>query len=462
MIASLVVLLATPSPTIGQAGEPIRVRSTDGLVAAVENAGAGDRIELAAGVYLLKGSLTLGSDVTLVGAGPGETILQNDPGWSPDTTDRPDNETRYDSADRTAYLFDIPWKTKNVTLEGMTLKSGTARGSLHGAVLAGRTENLVLKNLAIGPFRWSGVRTFVCRGGSITRCTFTDAGGKMRVTKGSTGAAIFLTYAQDLEIAHNRFVTTDEHPANVFGIKGRGVKSSTVHHNTIRSNFAIEMPFENDQNVEIHHNYLGGVVSIPKHAGGMKMEESDLAFHIHHNYFTTSYSIEGPRNGVLIESNVFDFDAQSDGGNLISCFGRVAAPGPLIFQDNLVRNPGRGVLWSGPNYGRVTVRNNKIVGRKTATPRTEGLFGLGRGTDFSTVQFLNNEVELTGLDRPLVRGEEMFAAEFENNRLTGVSDAARTAGPQTDAPVGPRTPLTFRLGAEEEFALDGFELSDVD
>jgi hypothetical protein len=49
--------------------------------------------------------------------------------------------------------------------------------------------------------------------------------------------------------------------------------------------------------------------------------------HIHHNYFTTSYAIEFPRNNVEIDHNLFDFDVQQDGGNLISGFGGVAGPG---------------------------------------------------------------------------------------------------------------------------------------
>ena len=46
--------------------------------------------------------------------------------------------------------------------------------------------------------------------------------------------------------------------------KIRQGQRSHIHHNTVEVNFSIEMPFENDEDVEIDHNVLHGTVSIPK------------------------------------------------------------------------------------------------------------------------------------------------------------------------------------------------------
>ncbi len=117
-----------------------------------------------------------------------------------------------------------------------------------------------------------------------------------------------------------------------------------VHHNTIETNLSIEFAHENDEDVEIDRNILLGCVSITKHSGGA-LPENGKTFHIHHNYFTTSYVIEFPRNGAEIDHNLFDLRELEDGGNLISGFGGVASPGPAGFHNNLVSNPGRGVVW---------------------------------------------------------------------------------------------------------------------
>ena len=104
--------------------------------------------------------------------------------------------------------------------------------------------------------------------------------------------------------------------------------------------------------MEIDHNILLSAVSIPKYAGG-PVPASGRTFHIHHNYFRDGYSIEFVRNGVEIDHNLFDFDAAKDGGNLISAFGNVPAKGPAKFHNNLVSNPGRGVIWMNEPYAQL-------------------------------------------------------------------------------------------------------------
>ena len=456
LLGAALSLFAPPA----DGGEP--VTDAAGLLAAVNDGAAGDAITIGPGTYELTEPLRVKSGMTIAGAGVGKTILTHAPSWTPAPTDRPDNETDYRTADQTAYLFVVELKAGGVALSDMTLRSKADRGGLHGAVLADAARDLTLRNLHVGPFRWSGVRLFHTKGGSITDCTFTDAGGRARITAGGTAGAIYVRWPHGLEIAHNRFEKTPDHPDHVYGVKGRGARDVRIHHNTILCNFAIEFPFENESGIEIDHNYLDGVVSIPKHRGGPVPEDDSPTFHVHHNYFTRSYSIEGTRNGLVVEYNLFDFDPAEDGGNLLASFGRTPAPGPATFHNNLVKNPGRGVFWSDPPYDALSFRNNHVVGVETATPRTDGLFGINGRSDFSNTEFVDNIVELTGPSRPLVRNESSYTATFENNRLTGVSDADRTAGPRTAATPGPKEPLEFRVGAHGEYAVDGFTIKPVE
>ncbi len=221
-------------------------------------------------------------------------------------------------------------------------------------------------------------------------------------------------------------------------------------------NFSIEFPFENDEDVEIDHNVCHGTISIPKHAGG-SVPASGRTFHIHHNWFRDSYSIEFVRNGVEIDHNLFDFDAQQDHGNLISGFGKAAAKGPASFHNNLVSNPGRGVIWINEVFDNLEVRNNHIVARTTATPREEGLFGFNPDCDFRTIVIRDNVIECEGQTRPLLRNEESYGAVVQNNRLWNVADADRFGDVIADRPVGLEAPLTFACGVRGEFTVNGWQ-----
>ncbi|MEM7475463.1 MAG: hypothetical protein AAF483_10765, partial [Planctomycetota bacterium] len=267
------------------------------------------------------------------------------------------------------------------------------------------------------------------------------------------------------EVYNNSFDKTEGRDVNVYGIKGIKWSDSRIHHNTVDTNFSVELPFENDRSVEIDHNWFAGVVSIPKFAGGPVLED-DYSFRLHHNYFQTSYSIEGARNNLEIDNNVFEFSILADGGNLITNFGSTPVPGPTSFTNNLVINPGRGVFSTSGVHNNLTFANNLIIANQTITPRTSGFLGMkvsdnnGNATDFSTVTVKDNIVEVRGLERPLFRNAESFAANVENNSLVGVSDAGQYNNPQTSAPQGPLSILQFHVGVGGEILIDGDAIAE--
>jgi len=301
------------------------------------------------------------------------------------------------------------------------------------------------------------------KGAKIHDCEFVDAGGRWErggkpgVKGGITGGAIFAIWMKESEISHNRFTRTQmDRQDEFYGIKVRQGKRSRIHHNTIEVNFSIELPFENDENMEIDHNICAGTISIPKHAGG-PVPESGKTFHIHHNYFRDSYSIEFVRNGVEIDHNLFDFDPAKDHGNLISGFGKAPAEGPAVFHNNLVSNPGRGVIWINEPYDNLVIRNNHIIARTTASPRQEGMFGFHPECDFTTFEIVDNILECKGQARPLLRRDESYRSKIENNVLVNVSDTDRYENPKTDSTAGLEEPLAFKCGVHEELIVDGWE-----
>jgi nitrous oxidase accessory protein len=359
-----------------------------------------------------------------------------------------------------AYLIRIRRDTAGVTISDMTLHAP----QLHGAIFAWFPTGLNLHHLRIKETMWSGIRTFGMKKTKIHDCEFVDAGGRWDkgmpgVKRGITGGAIFAIWMADCEIFDNRFVrtrTAREH--EFYGIKVRQAKQCRVHHNTIEVNFSMEFPFENDGDNELDHNVCHGTISFPKYAGGA-VPKSGKTFHVHHNWFKDSYSIEFVRNGVEIDHNLFDFDTAADHGNLISGFGKADAKGPALFHNNLVSNPGRGVIWINEVYNHLEVRNNHIIARTTATPRNEGLFGFNPKCDFKTITIKDNLIECEGTARPLLRSKESYDSVVENNTLTNVSDADKLKNPKRARTIGLEKPLRFECGVKGEFTVDGWKVS---
>jgi hypothetical protein len=435
------------------------IDSTAALVAAIRDGAEGATIEIAAGTYELAAPLEPRAGMTLRGAGMDATVITHAAGWKPSTRPLPDPEMTTKGMDTQAYLIRLQDKAANITISDLTLRGP----QLHGAIYGWENQNAHLHHLRIQDTLWTGIRTFLLKNAKIHDCEFIDAGGRWErgepgVTGGITGGAIFSIWMADTEIAHNRFLRTQMGKADEFyGIKGRQGKRCRIHHNTIQVNFSIEFPFENDEDVEIDHNVCTGTVSIPKYAGGA-VPASGRTFHIHHNWFRDSYAIEFVRNGVEISHNLFDFDSQKDHGNLISAFGKAAAPGPASFHNNLVSNPGRGIIWINEVFNNLEVRNNHIVARTTVTPRKDGLFGFHPASDFTTIVIRDNIIECQGTTRPLLRSAESYRAVMENNRLSNVADQERCANPQKSARIaGLESPLEFECGVHGEVKIDGWQ-----
>ena len=433
------------------------VKNTAQLLQAVAEAQPGSVVEIGAGKFELAAPLEIKVGITLKGAGIGRTFLTHTAAWKANPASLPDPETDFKRFDKTGYLIVLEEKVSGVTISDMTLKGPQVHGGIFG-----RWENskLHLHNLRFEDFMYCGFRSYTTSDAKIHDCEFVDAGqrwdnGKPGVKGGVTGGGIFVVWIKDAEIYNNRFINTKKEPnLHFYGIKGRQGVNVHIHHNTIKTNFAIEFAHENDEDVEIDHNILLGAVSIPKGGGG-PVPKSGKTFHIHHNYFTTGYAIEFPRNGAEIDHNLFIFDAKQDGGNLISGFGGNASAGPAEFHNNLISNPGRGVIWIERPFNGMVIRNNHIVANTTATPRTEGIFGFDGRSDFSTHVFKDNIVEFVGTARPLFRNDENGKAQISNNLLKNVSDTQRYSNPMGGSKPGLEEPLAFECGVNGEMIVRG-------
>ncbi|MBD3419654.1 MAG: hypothetical protein GF398_05990 [Chitinivibrionales bacterium] len=89
----------------------------------------------------------------------------------------------------------------------------------------------------------------------------------------------------------------------------------------------------------------------------------------------------------------------------------------------------------------ISFRNNHVKANTTVTPRTEGLFGFNRTSDFSTIEIIDNISECYGTTRPLLRNDESCGATSENNTFTNITLRPACTNPSTGNPRGPRESL---------------------
>ncbi len=436
------------------------VNTVNELVDAVNNGAANDTVQIAAGTFELTAPLRPKPGMKIVGAGAGKTIVKNASSWAPGNAGLDSDEGAQLSGIRCdSYLVSLPEKTTDLSISDLTLTGP----QMHGAICGILPNGLQLARLEFRQFLWSGVRAFILENAHIHDNVFIDAGGKSGVTTGSSGGGLFLTYVSKTEINNNRFSVTPGRPGDYYGIKGREARNVRIHHNTIATDFAIEFPFEGDWLVDVEYNYLGGTISVPKYGGG-PIPDGGYTFHVHHNAFTTSYAFEYQRNGVEIDHNLFDFKTDADYGNLISSFDSVPAePGGTKMHNNRISNPGRGIFWNEGVYNSFLFYNNHVIGRTTVTPRTEGLFDfrsdrMGGVAKWNSIQIRDNIIELEGTARPLMRNADSYAAAIENNTFKNISDTASYANASKDRPRGLLAPLCFRLGADDEWAVDEWKL----
>jgi nitrous oxidase accessory protein len=448
----------------------LTVNDVAGLVNAVDNGAAGDVVRVEPGTYVLANPLKPKANMTIEGTAAG-VVFEPAAGRAGDLTVTPDSETNLNTTDTDAYLIDLGTNNGSgshingvdgVTIDNLTLDGD---GRLYGGVIGVNADNLTVTNSTLQDFTWAGIRSRSGDGHVYSGNDFIDASGRVN---GRTGGMVWGTYLKTSVIEDNTFTRTPG-SSDAYGIKGREFRSTAIRYNTmdVGRAFSVELPFENDNYVDIHNNYLSGPISIPKTGGGGPVPSGGYTFRIYENYFRNSYSIEGTRNGVEVYRNLFDFETGVDGGNLVSQFGGsvTIASGPFTMHNNLIKNPGRGIFWSDPPQNNLTFRNNEVIGNTTVTPRTEGLFGIktsnsSGATDWSTIEITDNVITLNGQTRNLMRSTASRASVIENNTLINVGDTGGYANPDTGAPRGLEAPLLFDVGDSGEYTVDGWNLID--
>ena len=477
------ITAALIAPTALQA-QP--VSSVAELRAAVAAAATGDVIDVAPGNYVLDSSLQVRSGITLRGAGQGLTTFRADDAWRPAFGNTLDDGTNFERLDASAYLIDlgrdISSNSRGFTLEGVTLSGPNLYGGIAGIAI----DDVTVNNVEFNDFGWSGVRFFSADRATFTNNTFINSGGRAfgtGATDGPTGGGLNISFLENSTITGNRFVRTPGAPRPFFGVKGREFRDVEIANNTIDTSFAIELPFELDRRVTIENNFLDGLVSIPRFNGGelaIGPDGTDDAFLIRNNIFTSFDGIEGPRNNLRVEDNLFSLNPNRKTGNTQINFrngGNPPIEGPVLFSGNYIDSVGRGIFASEQAQEGFTFTNNTVrLDESEPNPVAGPLFNFrpvqGRGgpedavTDFSMIEISNNVFEFVGDEsefRELFGNGASFGAIVQNNDLEGITFNNAPVGfdftgfnTSTGAPRGAGE-LRFRAGVDGEYIVDGFD-----
>ena len=417
------------------------ISSVRELVDAVAGAKEGATIMIGPGEFEIPHALKPAVRVTIRGAGMGKSIITAASSFAPGIDGLPQTQNP------DAYLFSFD-KTAGIIMSDMTLRGPW----LHGAIFANDADSMELYNLRIEHFLWCGIRTFQMDYFRVHDNHFHTAGNKIG---NIVGAALFMSWTNHSEFWNNRITSDMDSDARMFGFKGEGGNHLRFHHNSVEIPwFALEIPHKNNERIEIDHNMFCGPISVPKYGGGRVVEDG-FSFHIHHNWLRKSYAVEGARNSLIVEYNLFDFDTSDNTGNLITNHGSNASPGPTIFRNNLVKNPGRGLFWTQGVYNQISFHNNHV--KANTLSRQDGFFRFAPETDFATIEIRDNILENTHENpRPLMRTVESYAARIHNNELRNISDTDGFSNPATANVRGPKKMLYFHVGVNDEFLVDGW------
>ena len=419
---------------------------------AIDNASNGDIIHVAPGTYVLDSTVYIKSSISIIGSGVDKTFLRAAPDWHSDFS-------AVKFVNKTAdFLLKIEFGVHDVSISNINFEAPNIYGAIFGAY---KNYRLEVSHCYFGPFMWTGMEIHSNYQMKIHDNEFHDAGGQDRAHHISkTSGSMWLHFPRDSEIWNNKMTLSPGSTRKLRSLRAEGIYRTRIHHNEflIPNSFSLESPHENDNDNEIDHNVVANTISIPKEKS-LILEEGRYSYHIHHNLMLKSYSIELPRNSVKIDHNLFDFNPNDDRGNVVAIFPGPSHQdtGPMFFEDNLVKNVGRRVVWHDPIYNNVTIRNNHIKnGPKGPNNITNGNFYSKYSADLSTITIKNNIIEsLLENPRKVFEGNHHYGAVvFENNSLINMLDADLVVNPVTGEPQGPRDPIQFGAGVNGRYTVD--------
>lgn len=307
-------------------------------------------IHLAAGTYVETQTAFLKTGVTLEGSGtvgPQATIVTNASGFGPVNSPC---DFEYEN-----YLLAVSDKD-NFAIRDIAFKSRSDL-QLDGAINVKYSGNFTIENVDVSSFRWAGIYLRECSNFEVKNSAFTNANTERHCNTWSGN--LRTRYIENAQIHHNTFKSDI---SSGYGYKASGHENVRFHHNTIESNgeFAFESAHEHEYALEIDSNVMNRCISIPKPDGGANPANRGYtyAIDIHHNRLSDSYTVEGPRNYLIIRDNFINIT--KTGGRVYSHHGGTNTAWIKIYN-NVVLNLDRSFAWANSGTAlNLKIYNNTI------------------------------------------------------------------------------------------------------
>ena len=340
-------------------------------------------IQLATGTYYESQTIYLKTGHQLIGAGSSgsnASIVTNTVGF---TTMGSPCDYSYSN-----YLVGVSDKD-NFSIKNIGFESSTDN-LLDGAILLKYSENFTIENVNINTFRWAGIYMRECGYFELHHSTFTNANNERHCNTWSGN--VHTRYIWHSTIHHCKFVTSVN---NGYGYKGSGHEKVRFHDNTIDSKgeFAFESAHEHEYGLEIDHNTMNRCISVPKPDGGANPadRDCDYAVSIHHNNLSDSYTVEGPRNYLIIRDNFINI--AHTGGRVYSHHGGTSTE-IIKIHNNVILNVDRSFVWANSGTSRNIKMFNNTIYCADAGSRTGSVidFPGSNNLNMSGWEFRNNVV----------------------------------------------------------------------
>lgn len=288
-------------------------------------------LRIGRGEFTLSESVRIPSGTTVVGAGRDATRIISSVDWptSPSLEGiGPDGE----------FLIVLDGTT-NVVIRDLELAS-PSNHPIAGAVRALKAVEVEIERVRVRNFRWNGLAFERCRRVSVRNCEIIEAS---RERHREHGGLIRTRWLFDSEFVNNRVFSS---AGAAYGYKGSGHEGVRIIGNVIEvaGEFAIESAHENEYGLDIGWNALNRCVSVPKSRPGADPNVRGYAYsvRIHHNLITDSYTVEGPRNHLVVDHNWIR--CEKPGGRIYSHHGGVNH-GPIRIHHNVIEHADRGFIW---------------------------------------------------------------------------------------------------------------------
>jgi hypothetical protein len=323
-------------------------------------------IQLAAGTYQETAQSLPKAGVKIVGAGragANKTTIKAPTSW--DYSSSGCMGDALGDPKGVGYIIDAS-NQSNVSISNIEFVNEPA-DKANGAIYAKFGSNLTIDNVGVISFRFAGVFIRERDRSAVVNSYFFSSGANVLCDASNMGN-LTTHYITNTEIHHNEF------GGRGYGYRGRSQENVKIYGNVFNmandgsSQFDIEIAHELEYGVDIFSNEFHGTVSVPRMGDQANPNSKGYSYtiRIHDNTSYASYAIEGSRNHLEVDHNMFYSNENFD-GRIFTDYG-VNTNGPVWIHHNVAESVDLGFIYKRGSASNFYVYNNTVYSNVTNKP----------------------------------------------------------------------------------------------